>query len=50
MPKDITISYDTKDLKEEDDFLILDRSFAHMKHPLPKEKADPTLEKRTVRA
>jgi hypothetical protein len=50
VPKDITITYDTSDLKGENDFMVLDRSYTHMRHPLPKRKTDPNMEKRAARA
>jgi hypothetical protein len=50
VPKDLKIDFDLTHVKPEDDFLILDRNFTHMKHPLPKTKPDPAQDKRTARA
>ena len=50
MPKDIPVEFDMSQVTLEDDFMILDHSFTHMKHPPAKVKPDPSLDKRTVRA
>jgi hypothetical protein len=50
VPKDITIEFDMKEVTQDEDFIVLDRSFTHMKHPLPKVKTDPLMEKRAARA
>ncbi len=50
VPKDIAVEFDLSQVQVEDDFLIMDRSFTHMKHPPAKVKPDPALDKRTVRA